>query len=254
MLTGSLRMDRVSTPGLSMTAVPTIFIVDDDESLRRSLMRLMLAAGLQAESFGSAREFLDRESFHGVGCIVLDVRMPGVSGPDLYAELLARNVSLPVVFLTAHGDLPTGIQAMKMGALDFLQKPVDDEVLLQALHQAIQRHASQQAQAGQAGKIDSCLASLSRREREVLKHVIDGRLNKQIADDLGISIKTVKVHRGHVMEKTAVRSLAELVHFCELASRVAGLCLFDVHPEACCTPRTCLNSGGRCNLRSPVDE
>jgi FixJ family two-component response regulator len=237
-----------------MMAAPTIFIVDDDESLRRSLGRLIRAEGWAAESYESARAFIERESFAGIGCILLDVRMPGISGTELHAELLTRNVSLPVVFLTAHGDLPTGIGAMKKGAVDFLQKPVDDELLLQTLREAVQHHSEKQSKELQMQGLEGLLAALSRRECEVLKQVIDGRLNKQIADDLGISIKTVKVHRGHVMEKMAVRSLAELVHLCELASHVSGRCLLAMSPAHCCTQRSCLNSGGRCGLEPLVPE
>ena len=241
-------MQSARSTGPLETAVPTVFIVDDDESLRRSLVRLIRAEGYIAESYDSAKAFIEREPFTGVGCLLLDVRMPGISGPELHAELLERNVSLPVVFLTAHGDLLTGIGAMKKGAVDFLQKPVDDELLLQTLHLAIQRHATQQRHGQEMQGIESCLAALSKREREVLKHVIDGRLNKQIADDMGISIKTVKVHRGHVMEKMAVDSLAELVHLCERASHATGRCLFEMHPDQGCLQRACLNSGGRCGL------
>ena len=239
-------MKSAGGTGLLDTGAPTIFIVDDDESLRRSLVRLIRSEGFNAEPYDSARAFIEREPFNGVGCLLLDVRMPGISGPELHAELLERNVTLPVIFLTAHGDLPTGIGAMKKGAVDFLQKPVDDELLLQTLHIAVQRHATQQRHEHEMLGIESCLAALSRREREVLKHVIDGRLNKQIADDMGISIKTVKVHRGHVMEKMAVDSLAALVHLCESASHVMGHCLFESVPEQACLQRTCLNSGGRC--------
>ncbi len=241
-------MKPAHSSGSLETAVPTVFIVDDDESLRRSLTRLIRAEGFIAESYDSAKAFIEREPFSGVGCLLLDVRMPGISGPELHNELLERNVSLPVVFLTAHGDLPTGIGAMKKGAVDFLQKPVDDELLLQTLRQAVQHHTTQQSQELQIQGLESRLATLSRRECEVLKHVIDGRLNKQIADDLGISIKTVKVHRGHVVEKMAVRSLAELVHLCELASHISGRCLFEMTPARSCTQRSCLNSGGRCGF------
>lgn len=241
-------MESARSTGPLMRGTPTIFIVDDDESLRRSLARLIRAAGLNVESYDSARTFIEREPFTGVGCILLDVQMPGISGPELHAELLERNISLPVVFLTAHGDLPTGIGAMKKGAVDFLQKPVDDELLLQTLREAVQRHATKQMQGMQIQEVEQRLAALSRREREVLKHVIDGRLNKQIADDMGISIKTVKVHRGHVMEKMAVDSLAELVHLCERASHATGRCLFEMHPDQGCLQRACLNSGGRCGL------
>lgn len=247
-------MENARSTSPRATGVPTIFIVDDDESLRRSLARLVRAVGLNAESFESARAFIEREPFTGAGCILLDVQMPGVSGPELHAELLERHVALPVVFLTAHGDLPTGIAAMKKGAVDFLQKPVDDELLLQTLRQAVQRHTAQQMAGAQLQGVETRLASLSRREREVLKQIIDGRLNKQIAADMGISIKTVKAHRARVMEKTAARSLAELVHLCELASHATGPCLFEIHPEHPCAQRDCLNSGGRCSFAPSVSD
>ena len=167
-------MESARSTSPRATGVPTIFIVDDDESLRRSLARLVRAVGLNAESFESARAFIEREPFTGAGCILLDVQMPGVSGPELHAELLERHVALPVVFLTAHGDLPTGIAAMKKGAVDFLQKPVDDELLLQTLRQAVQRHTAQQMAGAQLQGVETRLASLSRREREVLTQIIDG--------------------------------------------------------------------------------
>lgn len=247
-------MESARSTSPRATGVPTIFIVDDDESLRRSLARLVRAVGLNAESFESARAFIEREPFTGAGCILLDVQMPGVSGPELHAELLERNVALPVVFLTAHGDLSTGIAAMKRGAVDFLQKPVDAELLLQTLRQAVQRHTARQIAGEQSREFETRLASLSRREREVLKQIIDGRLNKQIAADMGISIKTVKAHRARVMEKTAARSLAELVHLCELASHATGPCLFEIHPEHRCAQRDCLNSGGRCSFAPSVSD
>ncbi len=246
-------METTGSASPLIKAPPTIFIVDDDESLRRSLVRLVRATGLNAESYGSAKSFIERPPFTGVGCILLDIQMPGISGPELHAEILERGISLPVVFLTAHGDLPTGIMAMKKGALDFLQKPVDDELLLQTLSQAIQHHTAQQMTGRQMQEFESCLAALTPREREVLKHVIDGRLNKQIADFMDISIKTVKVHRAHVMEKTAAHSLAELVHLCELASHVKGSCLFGLNPDHGCVQRTCLNSGSQCSSLTPPD-
>ena len=184
---------------------PTIFVVDDDDSLRRGLVRLLRAAGFKVEAFGSAPEFLQRLPIIEHGCMLLDVQMPVVTGPDLHGELLARGIALPVVYLTAHGDLPTGIRAMKNGAVDFLQKPVDESVLVETLREALARHAVLQSRDQQVDEIADRLAALSGREREVLKLVIDGRLNKQIADDLGISIKTVKVHRANMMKTMAVR-------------------------------------------------
>jgi FixJ family two-component response regulator len=193
----------------------TIFIVDDDAAVRRSLVRLMRSAGYNAEAFASAHEFLARPRFTSTGCVVLDVRMPGMTGPELREQMAARKITLPVIFLSGHSDIPTGVDAMKKGAVDFLVKPVDDEVLLQTVQLALDRHKAGRARAQELEKIHQRLARLSVREREVMEYVIAGRLNKQIGDALGIAEKTVKVHRGRVMQKMEVLSVAELVHLCE---------------------------------------
>jgi FixJ family two-component response regulator len=194
---------------------PTVFVVDDDPSVRRSLDRLLRSAGFNVEVFASARAFLERKPVDQTGCVILDVQMPETTGPELHNQFLAKGLSLPVLFLTAHGDVPTSVTAMKNGALDFLLKPVDDKVLLEAVGQAVRRHAAERARERDRHLIEARLASLSLREREVMEHVIRGRLNKQIAADLGIAEKTVKVHRGRLMEKMEVGSVAELVHLCE---------------------------------------
>jgi len=199
------------------SCAPLIFVVDDDAAVRRSLLRLMRAAGWNAEGFASAAEFLNRPPGPGTGCVVLDVNMPGMNGPELQQRLAELGLSLPVIFLTGNGDVPTGVRAMKNGAVDFLLKPVDDEVLLQAIDAALRRHAVQLAGAGRLREIQGRLELLSPREREVMERVIRGWLNKQIAADLGIAEKTVKVHRGQVMHKMAVRSVAELVRVCDTA-------------------------------------
>jgi len=196
---------------------PTVFVVDDDAGLCRSLARLIRSAGWNVETFTSAHDFLDRQAHGGTGCVLMDVQMPGMTGPELHRRMTDRGISLPVVFLSGHGDLPMGVQAMKRGAVDFLSKPVDDETLLQTLRQGIERHAIAQADRRRRQEIELRLARLSPREREVLKLVIGGHLNKQVADKMGISIKTVKVHRARVMEKMEVDSLAALVHLCENA-------------------------------------
>jgi FixJ family two-component response regulator len=195
----------------------TIFVVDDDASLRKSLLWLLRSAGWHAEAFASAEEFLARPPFSGTGCLILDVRMPNVTGPDLRDRLAASHSMLPIIFLTGHGDVPTGVDAIKKGAVDFLLKPVDDEVLLQAIQRAVDRHRAAQAHARELRNIRERVARLSDREREVMEHVIAGCLNKQIADALGIAEKTVKIHRGHVMQKMEVNSVAGLVHLCESA-------------------------------------
>jgi FixJ family two-component response regulator len=196
----------------------TIFVVDDDASVRRGMSRLLKSAGWNAETYASADEFLARPAFPGYGCVLLDVRMPGMRGPELRDQLSARRINLPVVFLTGHGDVPTGVEAMKKGAVDFLLKPVDDRVLLQTIEVAIERHRVARAQAKTLDAIFERVARLTAREREVMECVIAGCLNKQIADKLGIAEKTIKVHRGRVMQKMEVNSVAELVHLCETAS------------------------------------
>jgi FixJ family two-component response regulator len=195
----------------------TIFIVDDDPSVRKSLTRLMRSAGWTAEAFTSAHEFLARPPFSGTGCAVLDVSMPGMTGPELREQMAARKISLPVIFLTGHGDVPTGVDAMKKGAVDFLVKPADDEVLIQTIQLALERHRAGRARERELEKIHQRLARLSAREHEVMGYVIAGCLNKQVADELGIAEKTIKVHRGRVMQKMEVASVAELVHLCEIA-------------------------------------
>jgi FixJ family two-component response regulator len=192
----------------------TIYLVDDDESVRRSLSRLLSSADRQVEVFSSALELLERAPITGVGCVLLDFQMPGMTGLQLQQQMVDLGISLPIVFLSGQSDIPVSVDAMKHGAVDFLVKPVSDEVLFSALDRAIERHASE-AQARQAEtNIMARVALLSNREREVMEHVVKGRLNKQIAYDLGIALKTVKVHRSRVMEKMAARSLADLVCIC----------------------------------------
>jgi RNA polymerase sigma factor (sigma-70 family) len=201
--------------GKPMALVPTVFVVDDDSSLRRGVARLLRSAGWNVETFASAREFLERPPYAGTGCVMVDVRMPVMTGPELQAQMAARGISLPVVFLTGYCDLATGIHAMKMGAVDFLVKPVDDETLLQTIRQGVERHATHQVEQRQHQHISERLLRVSPREREVLQLVIAGHPNRRIADKMGISLKTVKVHRARVMDKMQVRSVAELVHLCE---------------------------------------
>ena len=193
----------------------TVFVIDDDASVRRGLARLLRAQGWKVETFSGAGEFLDREPRSGTGCVVLDVRMPDMSGPELQARMRETGLALPIVFLTGHGDVPVSVQAMKRGAVDFLLKPVDSEQLLRTVAEALARHAAEIERQLECRHILECLEQLTAREREVLESVIRGQRNKQIAAELGISEKTVKVHRGRVMQKMRVRSVAELVHLCE---------------------------------------
>jgi FixJ family two-component response regulator len=191
--------------------VPTVFVVDDDASLRRALARLLHSAGYQTETFASAESFLAQSRFDAPGCILLDVRMPGLNGLELQQALAAADRQLPIVFITGYGDVPMSVRAMKAGAEDFLPKPFDDEDLLKAVAQALNKSQRQQIEQTEVAEIRRRLSSLTPREREVLCHVVAGRLNKQIAADFSIAEKTIKVHRARVMEKMGASSLAGLV-------------------------------------------
>lgn len=200
-----------------MSAAPTIFVIDDDEDVRTSLSRLLRAAGWQVETFASAGDFLERPACAGTACVLLDVDMPEMTGPRLHETMLARGIDMPVIFLTGKGDVPTTVQAMKRGAVDFLLKPVENDALFAAIEIALRRHASDQAHRREQLGIAMRLDRLSAREREVMELVVLGRLNKQIAAELGIAEKTVKIHRGRVMEKMEVQSVAALVHLLDRA-------------------------------------
>lgn len=196
---------------------PTVFLVDDDASVRKSLARLLRSADLHVETFVSAHDFLNREPFDGNGCLVLDIKMPGLSGTDLFKELGKGDYSMPVVFITGHGDIPTGVQAIKEGAVDFLTKPAEDKHILKAVRAALEKDAIEREKHVNLTHIRQRLRQLTEREYEVLTYVITGMLNKQIAYALGISEKTVKVHRGRVTEKLGMYSVAELVRLAEKA-------------------------------------
>jgi two-component system, LuxR family, response regulator FixJ len=190
---------------------PTVFVIDDDASIRKSLSRLLRYAGHTTETFASAEKFLGREHYDGIGCLLLDVKMPGLSGMDLQEKLNEADYHLPIIFITGHGDIPMSVEAMKKGAADFLTKPFEDEELLQAIESAIDRNRKARAEYDEILDIRKRLDLLTPREYEVFRYVITGRLNKQIAFDLGIAEKTVKIHRGRIMEKLRVGSSAELV-------------------------------------------
>jgi len=190
---------------------PLVVIVDDDEAVRDSLEELMLSVGIDAAGFGSTRELLEAELPERPGCFVLDVRMPGSSGLDLQNHLAAKGNNRPVVFLTGHGDIPMSVQAMKAGAIDFLTKPFRDQSLLDAVTAGIARDVAQRAGARVVREQAERYGALTAREREVLREVARGRLNKQIAFDLGISEVTVKLHRGSVMRKMDARTIGELI-------------------------------------------
>jgi FixJ family two-component response regulator len=197
----------------------SVFIVDDDISVLKSLSRLLLAHGYRAITFGSAQEFLSSKSYRHAGpsCMVLDVRLPGINGIDLHREFLEKGISLPVIFITGHGDIPMGVQAMKRGAVDFLTKPFVEDDLVSAIRRAIEKDIKIKKARNQADKVTKLVNTLTAQERVVLSWVITGSLNKQIARQLGITEKTVKVHRGRVMQKMQAGSVAELVRLCQKA-------------------------------------
>jgi FixJ family two-component response regulator len=192
-----------------------VFIVDDDPSMRRSLEALLRSVGLDVHLFSTAQEFMQAERPDAPGCLVLDVRLPGMSGLAFQEELANTGVALPVIFVTGHGDVPMTVRAMKAGAVEFLTKPFDDQVLLDAVHTAIERDRARRHQAEGLFALKARYDELTTREKEVMKLVVAGRVNKQIAADLGLSVVTVKVHRGQVMRKMLAKSVAELVRMAD---------------------------------------
>lgn len=188
-----------------------VFIVDDDASLRESLKNLIRSVGLRVEAFASAQEFLRSKRPDVPGCLVLDVRLQGLSGLDLQKRMADSDIEMPIIFISGHGDIPMTVQAMKAGAVEFLTKPLRDQDLLDAIQHALQRDRKAREEREETQKVRHRFASLTQREREVMALVVTGLLNKQIAGELGTSETTVKIHRHQVMEKMAANSVAELV-------------------------------------------
>jgi len=198
-----------------MTRASVVFVVDDDPSVRSSLKFLLSSVGLQVESFDSAETFLQRKPPDAPSCLVLDVRLRGLSGLDFQRELAARNIRIPIVFVTGHGDIPMSVRAMKAGAIEFLTKPYRDQDLLDAVRVALERDRARREEEKDLTDLRQRFESLTPREQEVISMVVSGKLNKQIAGELGTAENTVKVHRSRAMEKMSAQSFADLVRMIE---------------------------------------
>jgi FixJ family two-component response regulator len=210
---------------------PVIAIVDDDLSVRRGLERLIRSAGWKVETFASAQDFLARPRTESPNCVLLDLQLPGLSGLDLQKRMAEVGLEIPIVFLTGHGDIPTSVQAMKAGAVQFLTKPVDEQELVQAIQEAVDRDRRTRQHRAEASALRQRYKSLTAREQEVLQQVISGMLNKQIAAELNITEDTVKFHRGHIMRKMHADSLADLVRMARDLGIRSDKSSTQTHPE-----------------------
>ncbi len=207
---------RPTSPrNLASAEEPIVFVIDDDASVREALRNLFRSVGLRVEVFGSASEFLQSKLPDIPGCLILDIRLPRVSGLDFQAELADAGIHIPIIFMTGHGDIPMSVRAMKAGAVDFLTKPFRDQDMLDAVTTAIERDRNSRHEAKTLSNLQALLATLTPREREVMALVTAGLMNKQIAAEIGIAEITVKIHRGHIMKKMAAKSLADLVRMAQ---------------------------------------